>query len=214
LRATSRLIMAGVGTGAAIYAIKQVLGQTRLHTMPYGYGIKLKRAITVDAPAETLYQYWRKIENIPALVGDFLWVRLIDSTRSQWTLRAPGGMELRWTAEITIDRPNEMIGWRSVGRGHIDNAGYIRFERGLAGGQSTVVRVALQHNPPAGRLGAVLAAALGKNPEALIDQALRRFKQSIETGEINRTEPVEAASEESFPASDAPAWTGTVGPRS
>jgi hypothetical protein len=50
---------------------------------------------------------------------------------------------------------------------------------------------------------------------------LRKFKQLVETGEIARTsdeqriaqstEAVEAASEESFPASDAPAWTGTTG---
>src|SRR2546426_7976517 len=140
-------MMAGVGAGAAIYAIKRILGRTRFHTMPYGYGIKLKRAITVDGSAENLYRYWRRLENVSALTDGLLSVKLIDPTRSQWTLRAPGGMELRWTAEITVDRENEMIGWRSVGRGDIDNAGYIRFERGVAGGQGTVVRVALQYNP-------------------------------------------------------------------
>src|SRR2546430_11673159 len=39
-----------------------------------------------------------------------------------------------------------------------------------------------------------LTAALGKNPEGLIDQALRRFKQSVEADEINRTEPVDRKS--------------------
>jgi len=43
----------------------------------------------------------------------------------------------------------------------------------------------------------------------------------METGEIatadetkfsHSMEPVEAASEDSFPASDPPAWTGTTGP--
>jgi uncharacterized membrane protein len=214
LKARTELIIAGVGAGAVAvtYAIKRILGEKRFHTMPYGYGIKVKRAITVDRPPEDLYQYWRNLENVAALSGGLLSMKIIDRTRSQWTLQAPGGMELRWTAEIMVDRPNKMIGWRSIGRGDIDNAGYVRFER-ATGGRGTVMRVALQYNPPAGKLGAMLAAALGKKPESLIEQALRRFKQLMEAGEIPRIESVETASEDSFPASDPPAWTGTTGPR-
>ena len=95
------------------------------------------------------------------------------------------------------------------GAGRTCNAGYVRFERAL-GGRGTVVRVALQYNPPAGRLGAALATLLGEKPGSLIEEALRKFKQIVETGEIATTseekklphsfEPVEAASEDSFPA--------------
>jgi len=85
-----------------------------------------------------------------------------------------------------------------------------------------VVRVALQYNPPAGRFGAALSTVLGEKPSSQIEEALRKFKQLMEAGEIatateerklpHSMEPVEAASEDSFPASDAPAWTGTTGP--
>ena len=128
MKARTELIIAGVGAGAAAvtYAIKRILGEKRFRTMPYGYGIKLKRAITVDRPPEDLYQYWRNLENVAALSGGLLSMKIIDRTRSQWTLLAPGGMELRWTAEIMVDRPNKMIGWRSIGRGDIDNAGYLQ----------------------------------------------------------------------------------------
>jgi len=37
--------------------------------------------------------------------------------------------------------------------------------------------------------------------------------KKMEAGEIPTIEPVEVASEDSFPASDAPAWTGTTGSR-
>jgi uncharacterized membrane protein len=143
-------------------------------------------------------------------------VSLIDSTRSLWTLRAPGGVELKWTAEITIDRRNEMIGWRSVGCAGLDNAGYIRFEP-AADDDGTVVTIALQFNPPAGRLGSMVATILGEQPAAQVEEALRKFKQLMETKENftsqgNRIpEEVEVASEDSFPASDPPAWTGTTG---
>ena len=102
----------------------------------------------------------------------------------------------------------------------LDNAGYVRFEPAV-GGRGTVVRVALQYNPPAGRLGSAVSALLGEKPASQVVEALRKFKQLMESGEIptaadqkkaRSIEPVEIASEDSFPASDAPAWTGTTGP--
>jgi uncharacterized membrane protein len=146
-------------------------------------------------------------------------VQVMDDRRSHWTLRAPGGVNLEWDAEITIDRPGEMIGWRSFDGADIDNAGYVRFERTPAD-RGSVVRVALQYNPPAGKLGAAFSTLFGEKPTSQIEEALRKFKQLMEAGEIatatderkwpHSMEPVEAASEDSFPASDPPAWTGTT----
>ena len=74
----------------------------------------------------------------------------------------------------------------------------------------------------AGKFGAVLSAILGEKPSSQIEEALRKFKQLMEAGEIatttqegkraHSTETVDTASEDSFPASDAPSWTGTTGP--
>jgi len=207
------------GAAAGMYAFYRA-SRKHINTLPYGYGIKLKKAVTIGAPAEGLYCYWRNLENLPALFDDVLSVETIDNARSHWILKVPGG-HLEWDAEITVDRENEMIGWRSLDGADIDNAGSIRFER-ATGGRGTVVRIALQYNPPAGKIGAALAAVLGERPSGLVEEALRKFKQLMETGEIPRAvderklphskEPVEAASEDSFPASDPPAWTGTTGP--
>jgi uncharacterized membrane protein len=40
--------------------------------------------------------------------------------------------------------------------------------------------------PPSGRVGVAIASILGKTPGSRIDQALRRFRQRMETGEIAR----------------------------
>jgi uncharacterized membrane protein len=216
----TQVLIAGAGVAFGIYAARKAFGKT-INTLPYGYGIKLKKAVTVNSPRERLYRYWRELKNLPGLSDNLLSVDMIDKTRSHWTLRVPGGLNLEWDGEITVDRENEMIGWRSLDGADLDNAGYVRFEK-ATGGRGTVVRVALQYNPPAGKVGAALSTLLGEKPSSLIEEALRRFKQVMETGEIpvamderrlpHSEEPVEAASEDSFPASDAPAWTGTTGP--
>jgi uncharacterized membrane protein len=215
----AQLLIAGAGATAAFYAVRSLV-RKNINTLPYGYGIKLKEAVTVNCSAEQLYNYWRNLENLPKLFDNVLFVKVLDSSRSHWTLRAPGGINLEWDAEMMIDRKNEMIGWRSLDGADIDNAGYVRFER-ATGGRGTVVRVALQYNPPAGKVGAAVSTLLGEKPSSRIKEALRKFKQLMEAGEIPTTvdekklphslEPVEVASEDSFPASDAPSWTGTTG---
>ena len=85
----------------------------------------------------------------------------------------------------------------------------------------------MQYNPPAGMLGAAVASLFGEEPGQQMQEDLRRLKQYLETGEIVDTKGqprgsesrisedmkhqdrhVNLASEESFPASDAPAYTG------
>jgi len=215
------MLIASAGAAAGVYGLTRLLGGKHINTLPYGYGIKMKRSVTVNASADQLYAFWRRLENLSVLFDNVISVRALDDTRSHWSLKVPGGLTLEWDAEITIDRKGEMIGWRSLGGADLDNAGYVRFER-APGGRGTVVRVALQYNPPAGKFGAALATLFGEKPATQIEEALRKFKQVMETGEIATTtgeqklrhsvEPVEAASEDSFPASDAPAWTGTTGP--
>jgi uncharacterized membrane protein len=177
----------------------------------------MKKSVLVNRSSEDLYRYWRRVENLQRLFPNVVSVQALDHTRSRWALRGLGGTDLKWIAEITIDRENEMIGWRSVGRADLDNAGYIRFDR--AEGGRTLVTVALQYNPPAGKLGAAVATLMGERPEVELKEALRKFKHLMEGGGVTQSEDqhskadeVELASEASFPASDPPAWTGTTGP--
>jgi uncharacterized membrane protein len=46
--------------------------------------------------------------------------------------------------------------------------------------------VHLQYNPPAGKLGAAIAWLFGEEPSMQIREDLRRFKQLMETGRIQK----------------------------
>src|SRR5262245_46592443 len=102
----TKVLIAGGGAAAGFYVMK-ALGGKRINTLPYGYGIKMKRAVTINGSPDQLYNYWSNLSNLTKLFDNVLSVEVVDVTRSHWTLRAPGGISLEWDAEITVDRRNE-----------------------------------------------------------------------------------------------------------
>lgn len=150
-------------------------------------GIKLKRTIIINRSAADLYSFWRNFENLPRISSILRSVEVLDHTKSRWTANAPGEIPIQWDAEITKDIPNEMIGWRSARDSAIETAGYVRFEP-AAGGRRTVVRVAMEYDLPAGRIGAGVATLLGKRPGAHVEELLHRLKELMETGQVSTTQ--------------------------
>lgn len=56
------------------------------------------------------------------------------------------------------------------------------------GGRGTEVRVRLDRAVPGGTVGEKVAAIVGTDPQRELDDALRRFKQLVETGEVVRSD--------------------------
>jgi uncharacterized membrane protein len=149
--------------------------------------IQVRRSIIVDRPAELLYRTWRKFGELPRFMQNILSVEERGERRWHWIAKGPAGTRVEWDAELTEDRPNERIGWRSLADADVEHTGWVGFER-APGGRGTVVRVEMHYRPPAGKTGGVIAKLLGKSPGAQIGADLRRFKQMVETGEMARTE--------------------------
>jgi uncharacterized membrane protein len=104
-------------------------------------------------------------------------------TTSHWVAWGPLGVRVEWDAEIINDIPNQLISWRSVGESDVVSAGSVSFKP-AGGDHGTEVRVKLQYDPPAGKVGATVAWLLGQDPQRQIAEDLRRFKQLLETGEV------------------------------
>ncbi|HZS09172.1 MAG TPA: SRPBCC family protein [Blastocatellia bacterium] len=141
-------------------------------------GIRIEKSIIVNRDRGHLYRFWRNFENLPRIMTHLQEVRILSPTRSHWVAKAPAGRTIEWEAEITSDLENELIAWRSLEGSEVPNAGSVRFLH-FAEGQ-TEVRVALEYEPPGGRLGAWIASLFGENPEQQIIEDLAHFKGMME----------------------------------
>ena len=156
--------------------------------------MQVKQAITINGAPEELYRFWRDLKNLPRFMKHLESVtteqlmgqpaadqasvgttsqpvgRPTRDGRSHWVAEGPAGTTVEWDAEITEDRPNELIAWRSSEGADVDSAGTVRFEQ-APGGRGTVVKLEMHYHPPAGALGAGIAKLFGEDPEWQVRRA-------------------------------------------
>jgi uncharacterized membrane protein len=145
--------------------------------------IRTKRSITVGKPVEKVYAFWRDFQNLPQFMRHLESVTVIDERLSHWVAKAPAGKSVEWDAEMTEDRDNELISWRSLPGSQVYNAGTVRFQP-APGGRGTEVRVEFEYDPPFGKLGSKIAMLFREEPGQQVMDDLRHLKQVMETGEI------------------------------
>jgi len=146
-------------------------------------GRDVTRAVTIDRPRDEVYRFWRDFTNLPRFMEHLESVEMMDDRRSHWTAKGPAGSSVAWDAELTGDRPGELIAWRSLEGSDVANTGTVRF-LDAPGGRGTEVRVSLTYDPPAGKIGTVIARLFGEEPGLQVSKDLRRFKQVMEVGEV------------------------------
>jgi uncharacterized membrane protein len=151
------------------------------------HGVNVEEVVTVNANSDVLFAFWRRFTLLPRFMTHVVSVTEIDDRRSRWIVRAPARRTVQWDAEIINEIQGELIAWRTLSGADVVSAGSVRFTP-LSVGRGTEVRVRLQYDPPAGKVGAALAWLLGHDPSAVIREDLRRFKQLMETGEVATTD--------------------------
>jgi uncharacterized membrane protein len=146
-------------------------------------GANVEEVVTINESPDVLYAFWRQLELLPRFMDHLVSVSQLDARRSRWVAKAPAGRTVQWEAEIINEITGELIAWRTVEGADVVSAGSVRFTP-APGGRGTEVRVRLQYDPPAGKIGATVAWLLGHDPAATIREDLRRFKQLMEAGEV------------------------------
>lgn len=187
----------GLGSGVllkrGISGYCDAYGALGIDTSEVGLGRPSKRAIsveecvTINKPAEELYAFWRDLKNLPTVMRHLERVDVLDSRKSHWVAEGPGGQLIEWEAEITNDRPNELIAWQTTEHAAVPSRGSVRF-RPASGNRGTIVEVMLEYNPPGGALAARIAKLFGREPAQEIRADLQRFKARMEAGEVPTVE--------------------------
>lgn len=147
--------------------------------------INIRSSFTISKPKMDVYNFWRKLDNLPLFMNHLESVEVIDSERSHWVMKLPAGITaLSWDAEIVRDIPGELIGWSSLPDSIIDNAGKVRF-RDAEDGAGTIVDITITYQPPAGGFGASLAHVLNPVFKNMVDSDVQNFKQYMDIDNNN-----------------------------
>jgi uncharacterized membrane protein len=146
--------------------------------VPGNEGLRIEHAVDIRCPAKELYQFWRRLEQLPRILRHVESVEPIDQWHSHWVARGPLGPPLEWNAEIINEREGEIIAWQSVHGASLQNAGSVRFDSTYEG--FTRLKVCIELQPIGGPATLALARIFGTDPQRELVDDLERFRDFAE----------------------------------
>ncbi len=133
----------------------------------------IEQSIEVNVPVSTAYNQWTQFEEFPQFMEGVESVTQSDDTRLRWVAEFAGKRH-EWDAEITEQKPDERVAWRSLdGK---TNAGVVTFHR--IDDNTTRVMVQMDWQPEG--MVEKAGAAAGAD-DRRVSGDLERFKELIES---------------------------------
>ena len=133
----------------------------------------ITESIDVEVPVRTAYDQWTQFEEFPQFMDGVRSVDQLDDAHLRWVAEI-GGTQKAWTAEITEQRPDERVAWKTT-EGH-GNAGVVTFHR--LGDGETRVTVQMEHRPEG--IMEQIGSAFGMDGRR-VKGDLERFKDLVES---------------------------------
>jgi uncharacterized membrane protein len=143
-------------------------------------GVHVMESVTVDAPVDEVYRFWRNLQNLPRFMRHLARVDELSHKQSHWVAATPAGMNVEWNAEIINDVPNRLIAWKTLPTSEVVSAGSVNFAPAFNGG--TEIHVHLQYDPPAGHVGDWIAKVFGSAPSQMIREDLDQLRDLFSSG--------------------------------
>ena len=135
---------------------------------------KVEDSIEVQVPVQQVYNQWTQFEEFPKFMQGIQSVEQLDDTHVHWVAEIRGEHR-QWTTEITEQRPDEKIAWKTI-EGEIRNDGVVTFEQ-VGDGQT---RVNLQMDVEGESNVENVAGDLLGIVKGQVHDDLERFKQLVE----------------------------------
>ncbi|MCW3106859.1 MAG: hypothetical protein JWQ09_1365 [Segetibacter sp.] len=145
--------------------------------------INIITKMTVNRPRHEVYNFWRKLSNLPLFMEHLKEVKEMDDKRSHWVAKVPGHLgKIEWDAEIVKEIEGELLGWNSLPHATINNAGKVEFRDAYENG--TELTVVISYRAPFGDVGEGIASWLNPMVKKMILKDIKGFKRYIEAGDI------------------------------
>src|SRR3954454_18965637 len=174
-------VAAGVVGGAAAAVLGSKLVQKVVGQAGKTLGADPERpnratqTLTISASADELFGFFRDATNFQRIVRDVVEIQAAGERSVRWRVPGPDGHDLELDAELTEERPGELLRWTSGASAELE----VRL-RPPPVGEGTAVTMRLEPQPA----DAAAATPQGAVAGALVVKTLYRTKALFETGEI------------------------------
>jgi uncharacterized membrane protein len=136
---------------------------------------KIEDTIEVQVPVQQAYNQWTQFEDFPKFMDGIQSVQQLDDTHVQWVAEIRGESR-QWTTEITEQRPDEKVAWKTI-EGEVKNDGVVTFEPMGDARTRVNVQMDVEGDSTAENVAGDLLGAVKKQ----VHGDLERFKQLIES---------------------------------
>jgi len=144
--------------------------------------IEIEKTIQIAAPVSKVFDFWTRLDTFPFFMKNVLELRRANvEGQYHWRIGGSGREPIEFDAVSTRFEPNRVVAWKTLEGSPVRHAGVVNFEPDGTGG--TRVLIQFSCNQPGGAVGQAIAALLGDDPKAKIDEDLARMKTAIETGQ-------------------------------